>query len=90
MIRCLKTAFRTNKKTIDQLFQCNQVSGEVWNHCLELAKEHHLKTGKWISKSTLQKGTKGIYPIHSQSVQAVCHKYLFARDGHIKLEKQAM
>jgi len=81
MIRCLKTSFRANKETVDQLFRCNQVSGEVWNHCLELAKEHRLKTEKWITQSALQKGTKGIYPIHSQSVQAVCHKYLFARDG---------
>ncbi|MEK5038651.1 hypothetical protein [Sporosarcina sp. FSL K6-3457] len=78
MIRCLKTSFRANKETIDRLFQYNQVSGKVWNRCLELAKKHHLKMGKWITKSELQKSTKGVYPIHSQSVQAVCHKYLFA------------
>jgi len=58
MIRCLKTTFRTNKETIDRLFQCNQVSGEVWNRCLELAKEHHLKMGKWVTKSELQKKYK--------------------------------
>ena len=81
MIRCMKTPFQASKATIDRLFECNRVSGEVWNRCLELAKETHLKTGKWITKSALQKGTKGIYPIHSQSVQAVCHKYLFARDA---------
>ena len=39
MIRCMKTSFRANKETIDRLFQCNRVSGEVWNRCLELAKE---------------------------------------------------
>ena len=54
---------------------------------LELAKETHLKTGKWITKSELQKGTKGIFPIHSQSVQAVCHKYLFARDAALEARK---
>ena len=88
MIRCMKTSFRANKQTIDQLFECNRISGEVWNRCLELAKETHLKTGKWITKSELQKGTKGIFPIHSQSVQAVCHKYLFARMRQRRQEKQ--
>ena len=58
MIRCMKTPFRANKETIDRLFECNRISGEVWNR-LELAKETHLKTGKWITKSELQKGTKG-------------------------------
>ena len=77
----MKTLFRANSETINQLFVCNRVSGEIWNRCLALAKETHLKTGKWISKSELQKGTKGIFPIHSQSVQAVCHKYVFARDA---------
>ncbi|MCG7333652.1 transposase, partial [Sporosarcina sp. ACRSM] len=87
MIRCMKTSFRASKETIDRLFECNRVSGEVWNRCLDLAKETHLKTGKWITKSELQKGTKGTFPIHSQSVQAVCHKYLFARDSARKARK---
>ncbi|MFC0299159.1 hypothetical protein [Geobacillus jurassicus] len=46
-----------------------------------LAKEHHLKTGKWITKTELQKATKGRFPIHGQSIQAVVHKYIFARNG---------
>ncbi|WP_102177574.1 RNA-guided endonuclease InsQ/TnpB family protein, partial [Fischerella thermalis] len=37
--------------------------------------------GKWMSKSELQKATKGRFHLHSQSIQAVCHKYLFARDA---------
>ncbi|MBS4207319.1 RNA-guided endonuclease TnpB family protein [Bacillus sp. FJAT-50079] len=86
MIRCMKTSFRANQETINRLFEY-RVSGEVWNRCLELAKETHLKTGKWVTKSGLQKGTKGMFPIHSQSVQAVCHKYLFARDAARKARK---
>lgn len=81
VIRCMKTTFRTSSNTMNRLFVCNRVSGEIWNRCLELAKETHMNTGKWITKSELQKGTKGIFPIHSQSVQAVCHKYLFACDA---------
>ncbi|MFJ7936542.1 RNA-guided endonuclease InsQ/TnpB family protein [Sporosarcina sp. NPDC096371] len=81
MIRCMKTAFRAGQETIHRLYECNRVSADVWNHCLLLAKETQLATGKWITKSQLQKGTKGKFPIHSQSIQAVCHKYIFARTG---------
>ena len=55
MIRCLKTTFYASHETIDRLFDCNRVSGEVWNHCLALAKEKHVKTGEWVTKSELQK-----------------------------------
>ncbi|MGJ3221005.1 hypothetical protein [Geobacillus thermoleovorans] len=51
MYRTLKTRFRAKKEVIDKLFECNRISAEVWNECLRLAKEHHLKTGKWITKT---------------------------------------
>ena len=81
MIRCLKTTFYASHETMNRLFDCNRVSAEVWNHCLALAKEKHAKTGEWVTKSELQKATKGLYPIHSQSIQAVCHKYIHARES---------
>ena len=81
MIRCMKISFRASQETINRLFECNRVSADVWNHCLILAKETHLATGKWVTQSQLQKGTKGKFSIHSQSIQAVCHKYIFARTG---------
>ncbi|KMY61391.1 transposase, partial [Geobacillus stearothermophilus] len=81
MYRTLKTRFQAKKEVIQKLFECNRISAEVWNECLRLAKEHHLETGKWITKTELQKATKGRFSIHSQSIQAVVHKYIFARDG---------
>ena len=81
MIRVHKTTFCTSKADLDRLFACNRVSAGVWNDCLEIARAYHQQHGKWIGKSDLQKATKGKYPIHSQSVQAVCHKYLWARDN---------
>ena len=83
----MKISFRANKDMIDCLFQCNQVAGEVQNSCLELAKEHHLKTEKWIAKSALQKCTKEIFSIQSQSVQVVCHNSLFAPNEENKARK---
>ena len=88
MYRTLKTRFRAKKEVMDKLFECNRISAEVWNECLRLVKEHHLEKGKWITKTELQKATKGRFPIHSQSIQAVVHKYIFARDGAKEARKK--
>ncbi|WP_261800526.1 transposase [Paenibacillus sp. PAMC21692] len=66
---------------MDRLFACNRESARVWNECLQLSKEHYTTHGKWITRSELQKQTKGRFHLHSQSIQSVCHKYLFARDS---------
>ncbi|AHM56978.1 transposase GSA [Peptoclostridium acidaminophilum DSM 3953] len=82
MIRCHKTDFYSTKSDLDRLFACNRISAEIWNACLAVSKDYSLENGgKWIGKSQLQAEMKGKFPLHSQSVQAVCHKYLFARDA---------
>jgi putative transposase len=86
--RCAKVDFYASKEAINRLFECNRISAKVWNRCLELSKEKHLQTGKWISKNELQKQTKGKFSIHSQSIQAVCHKYIFARDAAFKARQK--
>ncbi|AHM57780.1 transposase, IS605 OrfB family (plasmid) [Peptoclostridium acidaminophilum DSM 3953] len=82
MIRCHKTNFYATKTDTDRLFACNRLSAEIWNACLLSAKDYSLANdGKWIGTSQLQAEMKGRFLLHSQSVQAVCHKYLFARDS---------
>jgi len=81
IIRALKTKFHTSKENLGHLFACNRVSAQVWNDCLRLAKECFQKTGKWIDRRSLHYATKGQYPIHSQSIQAVFEKYLDARNN---------
>lgn len=82
MIRCIKTAFKATKFNINRLFECNRISAEIWNECLIVAKNYSLQNdGKWIGKTQLQAALKNKFPIHSQSVQSVCHKYLFSRDS---------
>ena len=44
--------------------------------------------GGWITKTDLQKELKGLYPLHSQTVQAVAHKFLPARDGTKEARKK--
>jgi putative transposase len=81
MLRGQKVFFRASKADLDRLYACNRESARVWNECLRLAKEHFLQHGCWITKSELQKQTKRKFHLHSQSIQAVCHKYLFARQS---------
>lgn len=82
MYRTLKTPFEATKQDINRLFECNRISAEVWNACLVESKEYSLANeGKWMDKTQIQKATKGKFPLHSQSVQAVCHTYLEARNG---------
>lgn len=81
MIRAKRVYIRASTTELDRLFACNRESASVWNYCLVLSKEYHLAHGKWITKTELQTQTKGLFHLHSQSIQAVTHKYLFAREG---------
>ncbi|UUZ81051.1 transposase [Paenibacillus sp. P26] len=91
MIRCVKTAFRASKSDLDRLYQCNRISAEIWNECLVIAKHFSLNNdGRWIGKSQLQSELKDRFPLHSQSVQAVCHKYLFSRDSAKQAKNQGL
>ncbi|WPQ59495.1 transposase [Paenibacillus polymyxa] len=57
---------------------------------MDASKQHHIRTGKWINQTQLQQAVKGKFPLHSQSVQAVCHKYLFSRDSAIQAKKKGI
>ena len=88
MNRVLKTTFKTSRIDLNRLFECNRVSAEIWNTSLELAKNHHLETGEWITKSELQRQTKKLFPLHSQSVQSVVHRYIWNRDSAHKAREK--
>ncbi|AMA74214.1 transposase [Aneurinibacillus sp. XH2] len=88
MIRTAKVAFTASRSTIDALFALHRFSAEVWNTCLAEAKVYHQQTGQWIGKTELQKRLKRRFPMHSQSIQAVCHKYLWARDSAHQARKE--
>lgn len=86
LLRAAKVTFSTTKTDLNRLFACNRESAKVWNDCLDHARTHHEQTGKWINKKQLQKLTKNQYHLHSQSIQAICHKYLWARDNTKKAQ----
>ena len=72
MKRTIKSWFKCSREDLNRLFACNRISALVWNRILELQQE------KLRSKNDLQKVLKGLYPINSQSVQAVTDKYYAA------------
>lgn len=90
MYRGRKVYFTASQAVIQQLFACNRISAEIWNACLHEAKQHHISTGKWINQTQLQQVVKGKFPLHSQSVQAICHKYLFSRDSMHQAKKKGI
>lgn len=81
MYRTMKMPFQASKQTIQKLFDIRRMCGDIWNDCVEIARLYYRLGGKWITKTELQKELKGLHPIHSQTVQAVAHKFLAAREG---------
>ena len=81
MYRTLKVPFRTSKHTIQTLFDIRRLCGVIWNDCVQIARYYYRLGGKWITQTDLQKELKGLYPLHSQTIQAVAHKFLAAREG---------
>ena len=76
MYRTLKVPFRASKHTIQTLFDIHRLCGIIWNDCVQIARYYYRLGGKWITQTDLQKELKGLYPLHSQTIQAVAHKFL--------------
>ena len=87
MYKGKRTTFRLLNYSIDKLDEVNKLSAEIWNDVVKLADDHRLSTGKWISKTELQRLTKNKYPYHSQSVQAIVHRYVNSREAAKKAKK---
>ena len=81
MYRTLKVPFKASPNTIQKLFDIRRICGLIWNDCVQIARYYYRLGGKWITKTQLQTELKGLYPIHSQTIQAVAHKFLDAREG---------
>jgi len=89
MIRCLHSSFHTSKDDLNRLFACNRISALVWNKVLDLSKFYRIITnGKWITESDLKLVLKNIYPIYSESVQAVIEKYIQNREDTLLANKK--
>ena len=89
MIRCLHSSFHTSIDDLNRLFACNRISALVWNKVLDLSKFYRIVTnGKWITESDLKSVLKNVYPLHSQSVQAVVETYIQNREDTLLANKK--
>jgi putative transposase len=88
MYRTLKSTFYAQPNTIQKLFEIRRICGAIWNDCVQLARYYYRLGGKWITKTNLQSELKRLYPLHSQTIQAVAHKFLEARDGAKEARKK--
>ena len=82
MYRTLKAPFRASSTTIQKLFDIRRLCGY---HLERLCTNWLVIIIVWVAsgsqKHELQKELKRLYPIHSQTIQAVAHKFLAAREG---------
>jgi putative transposase len=52
-----------------------QEAARCWNDIVTVAKAHYDTTHTWIGRGDLQKKLKGVYKLHSQTVQALVDKF---------------
>jgi putative transposase len=51
-------------------------AGKVWNLCRDLHLNARKHSHAWPTKQDLQVGTKGLFALHSQTVQMICHGFI--------------
>ena len=88
MYRTLKVPFKASTNTIQKLFEIRRICGLIWNYCVQITRYYYHLGGKWITKTQLQAELKGLYPIHSQTIQAVAHKFLTQEKEQEKQDKK--
>ncbi len=88
MYRTMKVPFYASENTIQRLFDIRRQCGVIWNDCVQIARYYFRLGGGWITQTDLQKELKGFHPLHSQTIQAVAHKFLQAREGAKEARKK--
>lgn len=73
-----------------QLWQAQQEAASVWNQCKDVHLKARTAHQKWPQRSELQQLTKGLYALHSQSVQMICHTFLSNIEATKELRKSGV
>ena len=69
------------------LMQCSRWAGDCWNAIVKADNECYKTTGKFMSRSDIQKFVKNITPLHAVGNQHVFTKYYSARDAMFRSRK---
>lgn len=73
-----------NKTDYNYLMNCNKLSADVWNYCVETDREYYNKHGTFMNMSEMQKAIKGIVPLHAKGIGHVFRKYQTAKIAMFK------
>lgn len=65
-----------SRSTQERIRTAQMEAAKAWMLCRDLHRHARENSLKWPGKSDLQKATKGLFALHSQSVQMVCHAFL--------------
>jgi putative transposase len=63
-------------------------AAKAWNRCRDAQQSAMKERTKWPVRDMLQKLTKGIFGLYSQSAQMVCHAFLANVEATVQLRKQ--
>jgi len=74
----------------EQIWAARLEAGKVWNQCRDIHIEARRTSQSWPNRTDLQQATKGLYSMHSQSVQMICHTFLQNVDTTRKLRKSGV
>jgi putative transposase len=65
-----------------------QEAAVVWNTCVDAHKEARMSHARWPDQNDLHQLTKGRFPLHSQSVQAIFRAFLGTIETTRKLRRE--
>src|SRR3990167_11119643 len=74
----------------EQIWSARLEAGKVWSHCKDIHLEARSTSQLWPNRTALQQATKGLYGMHSQGVQMICHTFLQNVDTTRKLRKSGV
>lgn len=91
MIKTQQAILRVDVKTADRLRFYQQEAANCWNQIVSVNITYYFGThGQWIGKYELQQWVKGWHILHSQTVQALCDKFVANRLTTAVLRRQGL
>lgn len=71
-----------------RLSEAQREAARVWTLCRDLHYHARTNNDPWPTRDDLQKATKGLFALHSQTVQMICHTFLANVEAAKKLKAQ--
>jgi putative transposase len=70
-----------------RLRAAQEEAARVWNECVRIHQEARTARTRWPNRDDLQTATRGMFALHSQTVQMICHAFLATVETARQLKK---